>query len=182
VVGLSERDWWRRALLVLWKPTEVFQALRADPRDEQGERQDPVIALVYIAGLAAALGTERSLFEDVGGLDYLVLAFVTGGAYALIGYWLLGWALGFASERLGGGASRRLVRHTLAYAGAPITFALVPALVYPPLLAAFGVWSLLLLVEGLRIVNGWLAVRAALAALIGVVLVGAIWAGLSVLE
>jgi hypothetical protein len=178
----AERDWWRRVPLVLTQPREVFAALGADPADPEGDRQDPVIAVMFVAALAAALATERALFEDVGGLDYLVLAFVVGGAYATIAYWVLGWALGFASDRLGGGASRRLVRHTLAYALVPVAAGLVPALVYPPLLAAFGVWSLLLLVEGLRTVNTWAATRAALAALIAVGLVGAIWTGLSVLE
>jgi hypothetical protein len=178
----AERDWWRRIGAVVTRPREVFAALRADPQDAEGDRQDPVIAVMFAAGLAAAVGTERDLFEDVGGLDYLVLAFVAGGAYALLGYWVLGWALGFASDRLGGPASRRLVRHTLAYALVPVAIAVVAVLVYAPLLAAFGVWSLLLLVEGLRIVNGWAATRAALAALLAVGLVGALWAGLSVLE
>jgi hypothetical protein len=137
---------------------------------------------LIFAGVSAALATERVLFEDVGGVDYLVLAFLAGGAYGLIGYWVVGWALGWASDRLGARANRRLVRHTLAYALVPVAVGLVAVLVYAPLLAAFAVWSLLLLVEGLRIANGWTLTRAALAALIAVVLVGAIWAGLSVLE
>ena len=55
--GSSERDWWLRALLVLQSPRPVFAALRDDSQEAVVERQEPVLAIVLLGGLAGVLMT-----------------------------------------------------------------------------------------------------------------------------
>ncbi|MBA2360108.1 MAG: YIP1 family protein [Actinobacteria bacterium] len=178
----AERDWWRRALGGLARPREVFEALRDDTDGAAAARQEPILLLMFAAGLAAALGAERALFEDVGGVDYAVLAFLTGGTYALTLYWVGGWALGFAVRRLSEHGGGRHTRHLLAYALAPLGLGLFGWLVYEPLLLAFAAWSLGLIVTGLCVVYDWTVRRAAAASLLALLLVGVLWSALRVLE
>jgi len=49
------RDWWLRTLLVLQRPRPVFVALREDDPDAVAERAEPVLLIVWLAGIAADL-------------------------------------------------------------------------------------------------------------------------------
>jgi hypothetical protein len=147
----NERDWWWRAVHVLWRPREVFAALRDDSDEAAAARQEPVIVLMFAAGVATALGTEAALFEDVSGVNYAVLAFITGAAYAAILYWIAGGLLAFILRHAGVRATARSIRHVLAYA--PLAPGVVAWVLYEPLLLGFAVWSLGLLVEGLRTIR-----------------------------
>lgn len=157
----AERTWWRRAVLVLHRPVEVFASLRDDSEQAAGDRQDVVVALAFVGGVAAALATAGSMLEDLDALEILVWMFAAGFAYAFVGYWVLGWGLAFVVPRLGGGGTRRRTRHVLAFALAPLMFALAAWGVYPPLLVLLAAWSLGLLLLGLRVVYGWSYARAA---------------------
>ena len=157
----AERAWWHRAVAVLHRPREVFASLRDDSEQAAGDRQDAVVALAFVGGVAVALATAGSALDDLDALEIVVWLFVAGFVYAFVGYWVLGWGLSFVVPRLGGGGTRRRTRHVLAFALAPLMFALAAWGAFPPLLAALGAWSIGLLLLGLRVVYGWSYARAA---------------------
>src|SRR5919204_2474811 len=102
-----EREWWLRSLAILQSPGAVFTALR-DDSDEQAEaRQEPVLALVLLAGLAGVLlapSTGRLLDEPIVENSFAVVAvvlFFTGSIYGAATYWIGG--AGRFSRPEGGG-------------------------------------------------------------------------------
>ena len=52
-----EREWLLRALLVLQAPRAVFSALHDDSDDAAHARQEPILALTWLAGIAGVLVT-----------------------------------------------------------------------------------------------------------------------------
>jgi hypothetical protein len=182
------RDWWARTILVLQRPSPVFAALRAN---DDEERAEPLLAIVFLAGIAAVLSTNLAsrLLDDFE-IDALVLAvwaFLAGGLYGVFGYFALG-ALVYAGARAVGGAmTYRRARHVLGFAAVPLAFSL---LVWPVRIAIYGddlfrsggsdtgagasvfegielvvlLWVAALLVVGLRAYNAWSWPRAGLAA------------------
>jgi hypothetical protein len=175
---VSEWAWARRAALVLARPREVFEALRDDSAETAGERQDVVVVLAFVGGVATALATARTgALDDLDALEKLVWIFATGFAYGFVGYWVLGWALAFVVPRLGGGGSRRRTRHVLAFALAPLVFALPSWLAFSPLLVPLAAWSLGLVVFGLAVVQRWSYARAGAAVGLAVVWLGALAVG-----
>jgi len=178
-----EREWWLRVPAVLLGPRAVFFALRDGSQEQVDARQEPVLALVYLAGIAAVLGTSTAgrLFDDpeYDGLLVAVWAVVAGGFYAFAGYWLIGGALYLGARGLGGLGDYRRGRHVLAFALAPLALSLL--VLWPVELAAFGgdlfrrggsdegsagtvfdllelafaLWSASLLLVGVRAVHGW---------------------------
>jgi hypothetical protein len=176
---VNERAWARRAVRVLAYPREVFEALRDDSAEASGDRQDVVVALAFVGGVAAALATASAgALEDLDVLEMFIWIFATGFAYGFVGYWLLGWALSFVVERLGGAGSRRRTRHVFAFALAPLVFALPAWLLFAPLLVLPGLWMLALLVLGLAVVQGWSYGRSGGAVVLAVVWLGALAVGL----
>jgi hypothetical protein len=172
---VNEGAWARRAVRVLAHPREVFEALRDDSVESAGDRQDVVVVLAFVGGVAAALATASAgALDDLDALETFVWIFATGFAYGFIGYWMLGWGLSFVVERLGGGGSRRRTRHVLAFALAPLVLALPAWLLFPPLLAMPGLWMVWLLVLGLAVVQRWSYVRSTAAFVLAVVWLGAL--------
>jgi hypothetical protein len=181
-VESSERLWWLRALLVLQAPRPVFAALRDDSDDAAEARQEPLVAIVFLAGIAGVLATSIAgrLLDDPAfdGLVVLVWAIVGGGFYGLAAYFLVGALLYLGASLLGSLGSYRRARHLLGFAAVPIALSL---LVWPVRLALYGsdafrsggsdadaggdvfaavdavfvAWSLVLLAIGVRIVHGW---------------------------
>src|SRR5205809_2600742 len=86
----DDRLWLARALLVLIDPRPVFAALRDDSDDAARARQEPITALVGLAGIASVLWTPvagRMLdVRDVDGLVVAVWAFIGGTIYGLFAY------------------------------------------------------------------------------------------------
>jgi hypothetical protein len=192
------REWWRRAVLVLQRPGTTFAALRDDSDEAAEARQEPVAAIVALAGVAAALLTHRArtLLNDatMSGVLIPVWLFIAGAAAALIWYWLLGLFLHAAVVGLGGRGSYRRARHLLGLAAAPLALSLLT--VWPLRIAIYGrdlfrtggddygagdavfgwicigflAWSALLLVIGIRAVHGWTWARAVAAAAIAAAL------------
>jgi hypothetical protein len=184
-----DRAWLLRALLVLQSPRAVFAALRDDSEDAARARQEPVMALVWLAGIASVLATPVAgrLFDDpvFDGILVVVWAFLGGGLFGVAVYWAAGALLHLAARPLGTQGSYRRARHVLAFAAAPLALAL---LVYWPIrIAVFGgdlfrsggsdgghawasvfyvfvAWALVLVVVGVRTVHGWSWPRAFAAA------------------
>jgi hypothetical protein len=183
-----ERQWWLRTLAVFQSPRAVFAALRDDSEEEATARQEPVLALVFLAGIAGVLFTRAAgRFLDDPAIDEVlvaVLVFLTGAIYGLATYWIGGGALHVGLRGAGGRGSYRRSRHVLAFAAAPLALSVL--LVWPVRLAvyggdsfrtggadeglggwvfgglggAFAIWSCALLVVGISVVERWNLVRA----------------------
>ena len=183
-----QKEWFRNAVLVLRRPRTVFRAMQDDSEDGAHARQEPIVALVYLAGIAAVLSfssTSRELLDDpaVDGALVPILVFLGGGIYGFAGYWLGGLALYFGIRGAKGDENYRNARHILGFALAPLALSL---LLWPIRVAAFGsdnfksggsdegagywaftavslgflVWSLVLLVVGVQEVHEWTVTRA----------------------
>ena len=177
-----EQSWWLRAPAVLVAPRPVFVALRDDSEEAAENRQEPLIALLCFASIAAVLGTSaaRTILNEGGSsLIVPIWAFVGGAFYALAVYWAGGGLLFGAARRLGGVGSFRRARNLVALASA--TLALTLFTLWPIRIAIYGdelfrtwradlghgdriftglfygafAWSALLLLIGVRAVHGW---------------------------
>lgn len=184
-----ERRWWRNAILVLRRPRDVFRDLREDG-EEAGARQEPVLAIVLLAGMASLLATPTAtrLLDDgtYDGVLVAVWAFVGGSLFGAVVYTLGGLVLWLGVRGMGSlETDWRSVRHVLAYALSPLALSMPVVLAVRlaafggdafrsggadagaagmasfALQGAFGLWALGLLVLGLRVVYGFTWARAA---------------------
>src|SRR5262249_52359711 len=84
LVSPEQRLWWQRVALVFWRPREVFAGLRSTDEDDEAARQEPVLLIVILAGMAGIVLSPgwRELLDqpDVDALAALVLTFVGGAA------------------------------------------------------------------------------------------------------
>jgi len=201
--GLSpDRAWWLRVPAVLLSPRSVFFALREDDPDDIASRSEPLLLVVWMAGAAAVLATPTAAgLLDKADYDALLLsiwAFVAGGIYGAVGYFLFGFALFFGVRLLGSQGDFRRARQLVGFALVPLALSLLVLL--PVRLALYGgdafreggpdegtgegvllalqlgfvAWSLGLLVIGVRVVHGWSWPRTLGAFAAGVALLGAI--------
>lgn len=178
-----ERSWWLRVPAVLVAPRAVFAALRDESAPEVDARQEPLNAIIGLAGIAGVLATPvaRTLLNNPGTTPIVVAvwAFLGGLAYAVGVYWLGGGLLYGAARRFGGLGSYLRARSVLALASAPLAlslFTLWPAriLMYGQNLFRTGgydygrgdeifgalvytsfAWCAVLVVIGVRSVHGW---------------------------
>ena len=187
VSPVDERAWWLRALLVLQRPRPVFAALRDDSTPAAHARQEPILAIVLLAGIAGVLSTNQAehVLDDVefDALLVSVWAFLGGGIYGAFGYFLLGGLAYLGASFAGGLGSYRRARHVVGFAATPLALSL---LVWPIRIALFGedafqrggsdhgatdavfeaieiaflLWVLALLVIGMRTVHGWSWLRS----------------------
>jgi hypothetical protein len=178
----GERDWWLRTLLVLVGPRPVFAALRDDSDDAAAARQEPLAAIVFLAGIGGVLMTTITgqLLDDpeYDALLIAVWAIVAGAIYGIAVYFVVGVLVLLGASFLGGMGSYRRARHLLGFAAVPIAASL---LVWPVRLAVYGAdsfrtggsdtgagdgifealelgflgWSMALLAIGIRTVHGW---------------------------
>jgi hypothetical protein len=178
-----ERSWWLRAPAVLVAPRAVFVSLRDESDAGIEARQEPLMAIAGLAGIAAVLATPvaRQLLNQ-GGTSPIVVAvwaFLGGLLYAAAVYWLGGGLLYGAARRFGSLGSYRRARSVLALSSAPLALALltlwpVRILIYGQDLFRTGgtdwgpgdrtfgallylafAWSAVLVVVGVRAVHGW---------------------------
>ena len=196
-----EKRWWLRTLAVFQAPRPVFAALR-DPSPREAEaREEPILAVIVLAGIAAILlapETGRLLDESLVDDSVAVLAvlvFLTGAIYGAFAYWIGGAFLYVGLRGAGSTGSYRRARHILAFAAVPTVLGLL--LVWParlfvygtdsfrsggddagvgPLLfdlasAAFVLWSLGLLIYGIAVVERWRVLRGGVAVALAVLAV-----------
>jgi hypothetical protein len=176
-------SWWKRAPLVLLVPRPVFVALRDESVEGAEERQEPLAALIALAGVSVVLVSPAfRQMMNTGGVDLIlviVLAFIAGVLYAVATAWLGGGLLFGAARRLGGLGSYRRARQTVELASAPLALALITF--WPVRFAVYGTdlfrtggddygrgdgifggvflgfvaWSVILLLLGVRATHGW---------------------------
>jgi hypothetical protein len=186
-----DRDWWLRTLAIFQSPRAVFEALRDDSKEQNEARQEPVLALVLLAGISGVLlapSTGRLLDEQLVDNSVAVVAvllFLTGALYGAATYWIGGAALHVGLKGAGSRGSYRRARHLLAFAAAPLVLGLVlvwpvrlavhgsdafrsggddrgtAVTVFDAILALFAAWAFGLLVYGISVVERWSVVRAA---------------------
>jgi hypothetical protein len=123
-----ERAWWARVPLVLVRPGEVFRALRDEAEEQAEARQEPVLAIVLLAGIAGVLstGVARGLLDDPDrtGLTVAVWAFVGGSIYGIAVYFALGVLVLLGMTLVGSLVTYRSARHVLAFAAVPVALSM----------------------------------------------------------
>jgi hypothetical protein len=190
------RAWWLRVPATLLSPRSVFFALREDDDDDVAARSEPLLLVIWLAGIAAVLATPTAadLLDDP---DYdstllAIWAFIAGGIYGVVGYFVIGLAVLFGVRLFGSVGSFRRARQTVGFALVPLAVSLL--LLLPLRLAVYGgdtfraggadegtgervlvvaelvfaVWSVALLVLGVRVVHGWSWLRAVAAVVVAV--------------
>jgi hypothetical protein len=201
----AERQWWLRLVRVLTAPTSVFVWVRDDSEEAAAARQEPLTAVVFVSGIAIFLATHTAgrLFDDIE-FDWLLVAVEAVIAGLLVGiqnFWIVGGALFLGSRAADSAASYRQARHVTALATTPFVLALV--FVWPVRLTMFGAdafrsggsdrgaaevvfraidigflaWVAILLLIGVRTLNGWTWARS----LVGVAVAGAVFTLLALL-
>jgi hypothetical protein len=191
------REWWLRTVLVLTAPSAVFASLRDDSRETASKRSEPVLLIIWLAGMAYVLSTPTAAHlmddHDYDGLLVAIWTFLAGGFFGGLAYFVLGAALHGVGLALGSQGSYRRARHLLAFAAVPVALSL---LLWPVEIALWGsavfhaggpdagnggkvfevlssallLWSAVLLVIGVRVVHGWSWARAAAAAAVPIAL------------
>ena len=135
-----QKEWWLRTLAVLQSPRGTFAALRDDSAEAAEARQEPIMAIVILAGIAGILTTSLSgrLLDDPNfdGLNVAVWAFLGGAFYGLFVFWLGGLVVYAMGAAVRARASYRQARHVLGLAMAPV--ALTVLTVWPVRLAIYG--------------------------------------------
>ena len=177
------RAWWLRVPAVLLGPRAVFFALREEDDDDVAARGEPLLLVIWLAGIASVLATPTAAdILDDPDYDTMLLAvwaFIAGGLYGFVGYFVLGFALYFGVRLLGSLGTFRRARQTVGFALVPLAASLF--LLLPLRLAvyggdtfrgggadegsgeralfavqlAFAAWSLGLLLVGVRVTHGW---------------------------
>jgi hypothetical protein len=185
--GSEAADWWLRTGLVLTAPRAVFAALRDDSEEAEAARAEPVLAILWLAGMASVLSTATAgRLMDHGDYDALLVAvwtFVAGGLYGGFAYWAFGGFVHGGCHALGSTGTYRRARHLLAFAAVPLALSLAVRLlevavygsdvfrrggadagaggrVFEAAALALLAWSAVLLALGVRTVHGWTWARA----------------------
>lgn len=200
------RDWWLRTLLVLQRPRPVFVALRDDTRETAGDMAEPILLVVWLAGIAAVLADAGTYLDDRtrDGVDLAIWMFLAGGISGAFGYFVLGAVLHLVVRYLGSQGTYRRSRHVIAFAAVPAALSLVlwpfklalygeawfrtgggdagvGRFAFDALTAAFFLWAAVLVGVGVRSVHGWTWPRAAAATVVALVLPVAAAVALAVL-
>lgn len=173
---------------MLQRPRPVFVALRDEDPEGIAARAEPVLLIVWLAGIAAILADATTYLDDAtrDGVDLAIWAFAAGGISGAFAYLVVGWILYRVVRALGSEGTLRRARHVLAFAAVPVALSLV---LWPVKLALYGedwfrtgggdsgatgvafdvleiglcAWSVALLAIGIRSVHGWTWRRALVA-------------------
>ena len=134
------RAWWLRVPAVLLSPRPVFFALREDDDDDVAARSEPLLLVIWLAGIASVLATPTAAdILDQPEYDTILLAiwaFIAGGLYGFVGYFVVGLALLFGVRLLGSLGDFRRARQTVGFALVPLAASLL--LLLPLRLALYG--------------------------------------------
>jgi hypothetical protein len=141
-IRVLEHEWWVRIPLVLYRPVEVFSAVRDDSDEAADARQEPLAAIVLLSGISAflAIGTAGGLYDGFTHPDDALLiavqAVFAGALVGLQNYWIGGGAVQLGLRWLGAETGYRLARHIVGLALTPLLLGLF--VVFPIQLILFG--------------------------------------------
>lgn len=188
-----EREWWSRLPRLVSAPAEVFAELRDESREASDARQEPLVAVTFLAGIAMFIGLVAleppydRYHVELSAFNMTFESILGGALVALANFWLGGALVYLGARGLGAESGYRLARHIAGLATTP--FVLVLALAVPVRLGLFGVdvfrdtgsdsgaggdvfialdalalaWTLALVVIGIRATQRWSWSRAAAA-------------------
>ena len=137
-----QKEWWLRTFGIFHRPRMVFAGLRDDSAEAVEARQEPLLATIMLAGIAAVLSTSlagRVLDDPVFSNSVLAVlswAFLGGLVYGTVVYWFGALLVHALASALRAGSSYRQARHVLGFASAPLALSLL--LVWPVRLAIYG--------------------------------------------
>jgi hypothetical protein len=137
-----QKEWWLRTFAVFHRPRLVFVALRDDSDEAAEARQEPVLAIISLSGIAAVLSTSlagRALDDPAFSNSFLAVlswAFIGGLVYGAIVYWLGGLIVHAIASALRTESSYRQARHLVGFAAAPLALSLL--LVWPIRISIYG--------------------------------------------
>ena len=186
-----ERAWWGRMPRLLFAPAEVFEELRDESREAADARQEPLVAVAFLAGVAMFVGLVAieppydKFHLDFSIFNLVLLSILGGGLVALSNFWFGGALVYLGTRGLGALSGYRLARHIAGLATAPFVFTLV--LVVPVRVGLYGTdlfraeggdvgtggkvfiaidalvlaWTLALVLVGIRVTQRWSWGRAA---------------------
>jgi hypothetical protein len=185
----DERSWWLRIPLVLTDPRRVFAALRDDSDEAAEARQEPITAVVFLAGCGGVLATtlaERLMDDpEFDAVVLFVWTVLAGAVHGLAGYLVIGFLAYLGSSFAGGLGTYRRARHIVGYAAVPLVLMLPLAFVRAGIYgedafkrggadegatasavldaveAGLFLWALVLVVVAVRVVHGWTWARSA---------------------
>jgi Yip1 domain len=186
-----ERAWWARLPRLLYAPAEVFEELRDESPEAADARQEPLVAVCFLAGIGLffalfALEQPYDRYRDLSALTMAVQIIFGGALVGISIFWIVGAILYLGTRGLGSLSGYRLARHVAGLASAPLILVLIAipvrvALygfdlfraggsdtgagpdVFVALDAFAGVWALALLLIGIRTTQRWSWGRAAAA-------------------
>lgn len=188
-----ERAWWSRLPRLLYAPAEVFAELRDESREASDARQEPIVALTFLAGIAMLVGLVaiqppyNRFYESLSAFNMTFEAILGGALVALSNFWVGGALFYLGARGLGAMTGYRLARHIAGLATAPFVLVLVFAI--PARVGLYGVdlfrdtgrdsgvggdvfiaidavalvWTLALVLIGIRVTQRWTWGRAAAA-------------------
>ena len=118
--GPGRAEWWLRLVRVLTAPTSVFVWVRDDSAEAANAGQEPITAVVFLAGVSIFLSTRTAgrLFDDIE-FDWLLVvveAVVAGLLVAVQNFWVLGGAVYLGGRAADSAASYRQGRHVTGLA------------------------------------------------------------------
>jgi len=185
-----EREWWSRLPRLLVAPSEVLAELRDDSREGEDARQEPLVAVLFLAGIAIfvelfAFEQPYDRYRGLSALTLTVQSIFGGAAVALTNFWAGGAIVYLGARGLGALTGYRQARHIAGLATVP--FILVLVFLVPVPLGLYGMdlfraggsdgstsravfiaidalalaWTLALLVIGIRVTQRWSWGRAA---------------------
>lgn len=186
-----ERAWWSRLPRLLYAPAEVFVELRDESREAADARQEPIVGLTFLTGIAMLVGLVaiqppyNRFYSDLSAFNMTFEAILGGALVAISNFWLGGALLYLGARGLGAVSGYRQARHIAGLATAPFVIVLVLAL--PIRIGLYGVdlfrdtgrdagpggdvfiaidalalvWTLGLALIGIRVTQRWTWGRAA---------------------
>jgi hypothetical protein len=122
------RAWWARVPRMLWAPREVLVSLRSTDEDDETARQEPILAVLLLAGITAVVLMGGTLIDDPS-VDALVVAavtFIAGAIYGAASYLVVGLGVLVGVRSASAESSFRQARHLVAFAAVPVAAAVVP--------------------------------------------------------
>jgi Yip1-like protein len=187
-----EREWWARLPRLLYAPAEVFAELRDESVEVADARQEPLVAVGFLAGIGIffasfALEQPYDRYRELSALSLTVETIIGGALVGLSVFWVGGAIVYLGARGLGALSGYRLARHIVALASVPFILVLVFAVparvglygfdlfraggndsgagadVFIAIDALAAVWTLALALIGIRTTQRWSWGRSAAA-------------------